>query len=213
MVRHIPSTASNKRTSQSRRVMQSNVIAEPADNKDHPGGESPKNKGRSRGRTRQSQTTQTEGKGPSAVQGPVTATTAPKDMDKFCVHHGVAGHSIFRCQDFRNLSYKSKIDRLRQLKRCEKCTGGTHRTEKCDRKLKCNQCSGCHVGLLHPFTDPRRDHEGDTGGNGNSGFSGNQRVLCTQVCNSREPVSCSDCVGRTDYGLGARKTNDGLCNH
>ena len=168
LVKHIPSTASPNKTGYRRRVMRTKVSSESSTSSGHPGGESPKGKGERHG-----QTDQSEKRGSSGIRGPSTAAAGLNDGEKFCVHHGVAGHSIFRCQEFKGLTYKEKIDRLRRLKRCQKCTGGTPRTEACQRNLKCNQCSGCHVSLLHPTYVSTKEHEGDSSEDRNSGSSGN----------------------------------------
>ena len=64
----------------------------------------------------------------------------------FCILCSNDQHKLKDCQKFS--TPQEKVDKLKQLSRCTKCTG-RHVTKKCFAKLsKCTKCSDYHLGFL-----------------------------------------------------------------
>ena len=57
-------------------------------------------------------------------------------------------HWLDLCGKFRELKPDEKVDCLRNMNRCLKCTR-THRTQDCKFHFRCKKCSGDHDTVMH----------------------------------------------------------------
>lgn len=91
-------------------------------------------------------------------------------------------HSIYKCQTFRAMDMKTKVDIILQRKLCTNCLNQTHTITKCESKHVCKSCGDKHSDFLHEHfekqkkvlhankgneddgSDPEFDYESDADG-------------------------------------------------
>ena len=82
----------------------------------------------------------------SMATGVDSDKSAQKVNKVFCILCSNDQHKLKDCQKFS--TPREKVDKLKQLSRCTKCTG-RHLTKKCFARLsKCTKCSDYHLGFL-----------------------------------------------------------------
>ena len=82
----------------------------------------------------------------SMATGVDSDKSAQKVNKVFCILCSNDQHKLRDCQKFS--TPREKVDKLKQLSRCTKCTG-RHLTKKCFARLsKCTKCSDYHLGFL-----------------------------------------------------------------
>uniref|UniRef100_A0A8D8TTW8 CCHC-type domain-containing protein n=1 Tax=Cacopsylla melanoneura TaxID=428564 RepID=A0A8D8TTW8_9HEMI len=64
-----------------------------------------------------------------------------------CVCQG--NHSIYFCNQFRNLNDSEKFQTVKQLKLCFNCLKAGHHRNRCNSRTSCNTCYSRHHSLLH----------------------------------------------------------------
>ena len=73
-----------------------------------------------------------------------TFTTQVKGLCIWCKQE----HSIYSCQEFKNLNPNKRLEFVRANKLCYNCLGA-HRVMVCKSKYKCRSCGKKHNSLLH----------------------------------------------------------------
>ncbi|XP_064479712.1 uncharacterized protein LOC135393064 [Ornithodoros turicata] len=60
-----------------------------------------------------------------------------------CIFCGQSNHKTEECQ--KSLTYEAKMLKLKEERRCFKCTGERHSAKLCNSRIKCRRCKGGHA--------------------------------------------------------------------
>ena len=131
------------------------------------------------------------------------------NKSQYCLHHKSETHGILQCNDLKRMGQENpnkRRDRILKLGLCLKCLG-RHSADNCKVKVACEVCGYPHATILHiyrrfpkkPSKSPTvesesadtRTNEEDSSSNTDQNSIPSPRVLCTNVPDSRESMSCS----------------------
>lgn len=77
-----------------------------------------------------------------------TPAEPSKPGKRFCSFHKDDSHWLVRCDGFRALPPKQKLDHMKDHGLCSRCLR-QHSTTDCNKDLKCAVCLGNHIATLH----------------------------------------------------------------
>lgn len=77
-----------------------------------------------------------------------TVKTVPKPYCPYCEQNK---HSLNNCSNFKQLTTDQKRNWVKENNRCWRC-GRSHQATECSLKMRCKQCNGRHLLVLHDIT-------------------------------------------------------------
>lgn len=77
-----------------------------------------------------------------------TVKTVPKP---YCPYCDQTKHSLNNCSNFKQLTTDQKRNWVKENNRCWRC-GRSHQATECSLKMRCKQCNGRHLLVLHDIT-------------------------------------------------------------
>ena len=110
-----------------------------------------------------------------------------------------ANHRLDKCDKFRDLQFKEKIDFLKTKGRCFSCMEEGHRKRFCKKRTQCDVCKGNHPTILHIYRNNSQSGNEDTEVKGvnasaiaNSSYQDNERECLMAIVPVRiRRTSCS----------------------